>query len=141
MTQAAVGDDLLERVALVRCPFCGGKRITIERALDKARFGICEKCYACGPEGKTNDQAIEAWNSRAAIASVPPVPIDDGLRTALLECREMFAFYVRHHEAKMRGASDSYERANLQDKVRRNQKMVDLCDAALHPNQPEQEND
>ena len=46
------------------CPFCGGKDLTMVN--DENHFFVgCYTCTTCGPVGKTEEEAIEAWNRRA----------------------------------------------------------------------------
>ena len=52
-------------MTLKPCPFCGGTDLCVDQfGLEK--FGVsCESadCGAIGPERKTKDDAIEAWNA------------------------------------------------------------------------------
>jgi Lar family restriction alleviation protein len=53
--------------ALAPCPFCG--RVTIE--VWESDVGgtyataMCRDCHACGPEGRSVQEATTAWNTRA----------------------------------------------------------------------------
>jgi hypothetical protein len=59
---------------LRRCPFCGHiikdediGWCLITNTATGLKFVRCERCKACGPiGGKTNENAIDAWNRRPA---------------------------------------------------------------------------
>lgn len=56
---------------LLTCPFCGGKaRVYSDPG---ASYVMCATMLGCGAEGpiaETQDQAIEAWNTRAKGSNV-----------------------------------------------------------------------
>jgi Lar family restriction alleviation protein len=52
---------------LLPCPFCGGEaRIGVEKYWypKVSRRAICEKCYSSTGWYDTEEQAINAWNTR-----------------------------------------------------------------------------
>lgn len=49
------------------CPFCGGTKLDASEA-PASSFGgyiVCKTCDTYGPEARTNETALEAWNRRA----------------------------------------------------------------------------
>lgn len=58
---------------LKHCPFCGGFPQTVVDDETEEKYGV--KCFCCGgsisPEKETVEEAIEAWNRRAAINETP----------------------------------------------------------------------
>lgn len=61
----------VERVALLPCPFCGGEDVVIFYAA--IAYAGCAGCGAEGPwhgSDATEQSAITAWNTRAAIAAM-----------------------------------------------------------------------
>lgn len=57
--------------ALEACPFCGSKNIKVHSYSDAAiggepdAFAQCHDCSVTGPNGKTEAEAAQAWNTRA----------------------------------------------------------------------------
>ena len=47
------------------CPFCGGRKFSKFGWSDQYWI-TCTGCETEGPSGETPDEAIEAWNRRAA---------------------------------------------------------------------------
>ena len=47
------------------CPFCGDENIDTWDIRQEKYFCYCENCGCQGPTGKTEQEAIEAWNRRA----------------------------------------------------------------------------
>lgn len=54
------------------------------------------------------------------------------LREALTKCRDRFREYVVIHQGKIEPKHELVP-FDLRDKIRRNEEMVELCDAALNP--------
>ena len=52
------------------CPFCGESKhihLSMSKA-DEGRFWLyCKSCFASGPEGATEKEAIELWDKRAEV--------------------------------------------------------------------------
>lgn len=48
------------------CPFCGSKDIIVKRLTRNCFISECWEysCRAIGPTGRTEEEAIEAWNRR-----------------------------------------------------------------------------
>ena len=46
------------------CPFCGNEEVETMDITDTASIVYCPKCYAAGPEGTSEEEAIEKWNRR-----------------------------------------------------------------------------
>ena len=44
------------------CPFCGSDDLSVLGSINKS-YVRCGKCYAYGPDGKDNEEAIERWNA------------------------------------------------------------------------------
>ncbi len=55
---------------LDRCPFCGGKAI-IDGCDDTLWIVICKKCSASIGHKETEQEAIDAWNSRVEPTFTP----------------------------------------------------------------------
>lgn len=53
-------------VELKRCPFCGGRAVTMERINGPAKYwvGNCLPCDAEGPPCETEGGAQRGWNER-----------------------------------------------------------------------------
>jgi Lar family restriction alleviation protein len=71
---AALGRE----VDALSCPFCGGRAIWGQRyvTLDRDAFFMhCLGCKLCGPEFNSKEEAVAAWNRRAALASPPGAPV------------------------------------------------------------------
>lgn len=69
-----MNDETVERVAMLPCPFCGGEaHVVWPLGLSNVRSAECKSkiCSATGPWGKSEAEAIAAWNARAAIAAMP----------------------------------------------------------------------
>ena len=52
------------------CPFCGGEAAIYEPITTRFWFVRCsngDTCSTCGPDRGTRSEAIEAWNTRAAV--------------------------------------------------------------------------
>lgn len=60
--------------ALKPCPFCGSTNIKVHSYSDAVingepdAFAQCHDCSTTGPNGKTESEAADAWNTRAARA-------------------------------------------------------------------------
>lgn len=54
------------------CPFCGSDRIVPRDRNEHCDYFLlyCHSCNAEGPNGRTLDEAIAAWNRRAVPADV-----------------------------------------------------------------------
>ena len=53
---------------LNHCPFCGGKHIKLFKTWAFGPFWLsCEDCLAIGPDGATEDEAIQLWNKRPEV--------------------------------------------------------------------------
>lgn len=48
------------------CPFCKSDNLVMDvhRRRDIGNFVRCDSCYASGPYGQGNEEAIKAWNKR-----------------------------------------------------------------------------
>lgn len=56
---------------LLPCPFCGGSNLIISRMHGTGdRYVVCQTpgCKTCGPSGDAREDAITAWNRRAALS-------------------------------------------------------------------------
>lgn len=56
---------------LLPCPFCGAEGARMMRNFSRAGdmdyyYLVCDGCGACGPSGRTKDQALTAWAMRPA---------------------------------------------------------------------------
>jgi Lar family restriction alleviation protein len=53
-------------IGLKHCPFCGGKKVKIQKAdMHLGTFNVyCCKCFAFGPIKTTKNKAALAWHSR-----------------------------------------------------------------------------
>jgi Lar family restriction alleviation protein len=64
------GEDELEEIGFLPCPFCGSMQIDIMEGDDEegetAYWVICQECNAGGPEGETVKEAQRVWNGRSA---------------------------------------------------------------------------
>jgi hypothetical protein len=87
---------------------------------DDDPWALIRRCAKAAPE------LIEA-NGQPA----PNPEASEIMREALTACRAKFAEYVELHRAKTRGCLSVLERKAVDEKVARNQEMVDLCDEAL----------
>ena len=85
------------------CPFCGqDDSISIEKYQCEGEwwhFTECEECLARGSVGKTEQDAIDAWNERASQPMPPSVikaleKIADGLAGAFAFCNDCPAYPV-----------------------------------------------
>lgn len=52
------------------CPFCGNRDLRTE-GMGASHNVYCNQCEADGPVGRTEDQAVELWNTRSQSGSVP----------------------------------------------------------------------
>lgn len=62
---------------LKNCPFCGGSAVWNDTG-NKPCFVIC-KCGAIGPDARSGEEAIAAWNTR------PDAPAPEGVSREALE--------------------------------------------------------
>lgn len=46
------------------CPFCGNADLECGHDPDASLYRVECNCGACGPDGKTEQEAIDAWNRR-----------------------------------------------------------------------------
>jgi Lar family restriction alleviation protein len=55
---------------LAPCPFCGSVVIEVWESTIGGTYAtaVCRDCHACGPEGRSVEEATTAWNRR------PPAP-------------------------------------------------------------------
>lgn len=51
---------------ILPCPFCGSSELHEESGVDMFRVG-CDDCFAEGPHGVDEQEAITAWNDRARL--------------------------------------------------------------------------
>lgn len=58
-SREGIKDDRLKE-----CPFCGNEEVEMLEFTDTAFVICCPKCYTTGPQGTTEDEAIEKWNRR-----------------------------------------------------------------------------
>ncbi|MBI1213604.1 MAG: restriction alleviation protein, Lar family [Alphaproteobacteria bacterium] len=73
---------------LAACPFCGGMALLDCLTGDDSYFVQCAKCEIQQIANYTRDQAIERWNSRAALtAQRAPAVTDERLSAVQLEER------------------------------------------------------
>ena len=76
MTPSNTEVAMTEAVALKPCPFCNApvrqppQNSTCPLGDGWYRFIWCDNCDAQGGERKTDAEAIEAWNTRAAIEAM-----------------------------------------------------------------------
>lgn len=63
------------------CPFCGGMETKVKPVWKDYRFVACQSCKAAGPVMKTKQEAVQAWNDRAAVAPQQAVPNAEQLRS------------------------------------------------------------
>jgi len=47
------------------CPFCGREVVRTETGESNVHFVFCRYCHAHGPQGDTDQSAIEYWNMRS----------------------------------------------------------------------------
>jgi len=65
---------MTDQKTLEPCPFCGGSDIKVhsyDHVLiggEPDAFAQCHDCSTTGPNGKTEAEAADAWNTRAARA-------------------------------------------------------------------------
>lgn len=61
------------------CPYCGGgllDLIGVAEAVEHGKRGHCVKCQACrmsGPIMPTSEEAVQAWNDIAGIATADAI--------------------------------------------------------------------
>lgn len=72
---------------LLPCPFCGKNSVSVGGLVPWVE---CELCGACGPPAAYEDQACEAWNTRATAA-----PVVVGEVTDEMICRFANVYYGR----------------------------------------------
>ena len=58
---------MMDSKILLACPFCGWGKPFIFDTGDDPFWVECPDCYAEGPTEDTADEAIKAWNTRAAL--------------------------------------------------------------------------
>ena len=51
---------------LLACPFCGSADVTTGGVGDDSKWVMCTSCKGEGPWASAREQAISAWNHRAA---------------------------------------------------------------------------
>lgn len=61
-----------DKPTLGPCPFCGRTDLEVTHNGTAARWYMCMTCRAEGPAGDSDAEAIEAWNSRAALSATHP---------------------------------------------------------------------
>ena len=64
---------MTDQKTLEPCPFCGSKNVKVHRYdyvvnREPDAFAQCHDCSTTGPNGKTEAEAADAWNTRAARA-------------------------------------------------------------------------
>lgn len=74
---------MIEKVALLPCPFCGNKNVKYDcGSVD------CDQCDTTGPYSSSGlDEATAAWNTRAAIEAMPLNASLRQIKRALLRAR------------------------------------------------------
>jgi Lar family restriction alleviation protein len=63
--------------ALLPCPFCGGKEISIHNHRKEMYWASCKSCGLEAPSetGVTGDDAVAYWNARAGAAQTQQEPV------------------------------------------------------------------
>ena len=96
-------------VKLLPCPFCGGKvkKIVAPLGFGNIRAVECSNalCAVTGSWGRNESEAIAAWNTRAALATIPDpsayIAAARGMREALEACQSTLqhtrAFMLQTH--------------------------------------------
>ncbi len=84
------------------CMFCGEandvfSNVTFANASQPIHYIECGRCSAMGPSGKTDNEAVTAWNTRALEGIASPAAIGEVVE-ALRDLAEKEAEYRHDHD-------------------------------------------